>query len=64
LYKLAQGYNLLVCNEFLFVGESIMYLVIQAIVVAINVMFRKIISWPIGDKMEIVIHGFKALQFV
>jgi hypothetical protein len=39
-----------------------MYLGIQAVVVVINVMFRKIISWPIGDKMEVVMHSFKALQ--
>jgi hypothetical protein len=51
-----------VCNEFFFVGEPIMYLVIQEVIVTINVVFRKIISWPIGDKMEVVMLGFKALE--
>ncbi len=63
MYKLVQGYILLMCNEFFFVGESIVYLVIQKVVVAINVMFRKIISWLISDKMEVVMHGFKASQY-
>lgn len=61
IYKLFHGSNLLTCNEQFVIGKSIVGLVIWKVVKVINVVFRNLISWPMGQKMEVVMLEFKYL---
>jgi hypothetical protein len=54
MYKIAQGKNTLTCSELFAIGWSFVALVICKVVMAINSVFRKLITWPMGDKMQVV----------
>jgi hypothetical protein len=60
-YKLAQGCNFLICNELFDVGQSTISLVLRKVITTSNVVFKNLISWPSGNKMEMVMHSFKTL---
>jgi hypothetical protein len=57
--KLALGYNFIICNELFAIGKSIISLVLCEFVVAMNVFFRKLISWLVGLEMHIVMEDLK-----
>jgi hypothetical protein len=60
--KLAQGCNLLICSALFVVGQSIVSLVLREVIITFNVVFKNLITWPFGNKMEMVIQvGFKTL---
>lgn len=61
IYKLTQGANILTCSELFTIGRSIVSLVFCEVVMAINVVFKKLITWPMGDKMQSIMMGFKNL---
>jgi hypothetical protein len=48
IYKLAHGCNFLICNELFTIGKSITSLVLHRFFDAVNVVFKKLISWPMG----------------
>jgi hypothetical protein len=60
LYKIAQGYNLLICNELFNVGRSIVSVVFKEIIIGINIVFNKVLFWPIGNKIQTIMQGFKS----
>ncbi len=51
IYKLVHGCNFLICNESFIIGKSITSLVLHEFVDAVNVVFKKLISWPMGTEM-------------
>jgi hypothetical protein len=59
LYKLADGINFLVCNELFAIGKSTFSLVLHGFVEAVNITFRKSISWPTRTKLNVVMENFK-----
>jgi hypothetical protein len=59
IYNLSHGSNLLTCNELFAINKSIVRLVIYEVVKAINIMFKSLISWPMGQKMECGMLKFK-----
>ncbi len=61
IYKLTQGANILTCSELFTIGRSIVSLVFHEVVMTINVVFKKLITWPMGDKMQPIVMGFKNL---
>jgi hypothetical protein len=58
-YKLAHGAKFLVCSELFAIGKLIISLVLHEFVKAINITFRKLISWPIGTKLNDAMESFK-----
>jgi len=48
IYKLAHGCNFLICNELFTIGKSITSLVLHRFFDAVYVVFKKLISWPMG----------------
>jgi hypothetical protein len=46
LYKLAQGVNILSCNEKFAIGKSTVSVVIREVVGALNNIFGDLIRWP------------------
>jgi hypothetical protein len=61
IYKLAQVANVLICNELFAIGHSTIGLVLYEMVMAINVMLKNLIIWPMGDRRQFVMIGFKSL---
>ncbi len=59
IYKLAQGGNILAYSELFAIGRSIIALVFWKVVRAINVVFKRLKIWPMGDKMQVVMTKFK-----
>ncbi len=59
MYKLAQGANTLTCSELFAIGWSFVAFVICKVVMAINLVCRKLITWPMGDKMQAVMFDLK-----
>jgi hypothetical protein len=59
-YKIAQGSNLLICNELFIVGWSTILLVFQEVIIIFDVLFKKLISWPFENKMDAIMQGFKS----
>ncbi len=59
IYKLAHNYNFLICSKLFAIGKSIVSLVLHEFVALVNTIFRKLISWPMGADMCIVINDFK-----
>jgi hypothetical protein len=59
IYKLAHGANFLVCSELFAIGKLIISLVLHEFVKAINITFTKLISWPIGTKLNDAMESFK-----
>jgi len=58
MYKLAHGVNFLICNELFAIGKSTMSLVLHEFVEVANITFKKLILWPVGAKMNVVMEGF------
>jgi hypothetical protein len=52
--NLAQGCNLSICNALFVVGQSTVSFVLREVVIAFNVVFKNLITWPFGNKMEMV----------
>jgi hypothetical protein len=61
IHKLFHGLNMLTCNELFVIGTSITGLVTCEVVRAMNIMFKSLIAWPMGPKMEDVMLEFKEL---
>jgi len=61
IHKLSHGSNMLTCNELFAIGTSIVGLVIHEVVKVVNIMFKSLIAWPMGLKMEDVMLEFKEL---
>jgi hypothetical protein len=60
--KLAQGCNLLICSALFVVGQLTISLVFREVIITFNVVFKNPITWPFGNKMEMVMQvGFKTL---
>ncbi len=51
---LAQGCNLLICSALFVVGQSIVSFFLREVIIAFNVVFKNLITWPFGNKMEMV----------
>jgi len=68
IHKLFHGSNMLTCNELFAIGTSIVGLVIHEVVRVVNIMFKSLISWPMGLKMKDVmlelkeLHGLPSVQ--
>jgi hypothetical protein len=60
LYKLAHGATLLTCSENFAIGRSTVGLVLREVVRAIIALYRDVIHWPTGDRMQQVMLDFKA----
>jgi hypothetical protein len=60
IYKLAQVANVLICNKLFAIGHFTVGLVLYEMVMAI-VLLKKLISWPMGDRIQFVMIGFKSL---
>jgi hypothetical protein len=61
IYKFTQGVNILTYSELLTIGHSIVGLVFHEVVMTINVVFKKLITWPMDDKMQSIMMGLKSL---
>jgi hypothetical protein len=60
IYKLFHGWNLLTySNELFAISKSTIVFVIHEIVKVINMMFKSLISWPMGQNMDVVMLKFK-----
>ncbi len=62
IYKLAHGANFLICDDLFAIGKSIVTLVLYEVDV-VNVIFNKLISWPIGLEMQVIMEDFKQFFF-
>ncbi len=51
-YKLVQKINLLVCSELFSVGRSIVSFVVRKVIKVINIIFKRMISWPSRSKVD------------
>ncbi len=60
LYKSFQGCNLLICNELFVVGRLTISVTLRKFIIGINIVFKKIFSLPIGNKMQAIMQGFKS----
>ena len=56
LYKLVNGVSLLTC-----IGVSIAGLVLKEVVLAITIVYKDMISWPIGEKMRVNMLDYKRI---
>lgn len=54
IYKLFHGSNLLTYNKLFAISKSTIGFVIHEVVKVINMMFKSLISWPMGQNMEVV----------
>ncbi len=52
-YKLTQRTNVLVCSELFGVGRSIISLVVRKVIRVINIIFKRMITWPSRCKVDI-----------
>jgi hypothetical protein len=53
IYKKIHGSNLLTCDELFTIGKSIIRLVLYEVVkIMNNMVFKNLITWPMGQKME------------
>ncbi len=60
IYKKIHVSNLLTCNELFTIGKTIIRLVLYEVVkIMNNMVFKNLITWPMGQKMEDVILEFK-----
>jgi hypothetical protein len=59
IYKLFHSSKLLTYNELFAISKSPIVFVIHEIVKVINMMFKSLISWPMGQNMEVVMLKFK-----
>jgi len=61
IYKLSYSSHLLTYNELFVISKSTSGLVIWKFVRTINVVFKNLVSWLMGQKMEVVMLEFKDL---
>jgi hypothetical protein len=61
IYKLAHGYNFLICNKLFMIGKSTVSLILHEFVVAFNLTFSKLVSWLKGPEMQKMMEDFKLL---
>ncbi len=59
VYKFVHGYNFLIYNKLFAIGKFTISLVPSEFVDAVNVVFRKLISWPVGVEMYSIMNDFK-----
>jgi len=62
LYNFFQGCTLLICNELFVVGQLTISVVLREFIIGINIVFKKVFSWPIGNKMQTIMQGFKSFR--
>ncbi len=55
--KLAQCYNLLICSALFVAGQLTVSLVLREVIIAFNVVFKNLITWPSENKMEMVMQA-------
>lgn len=60
IYKLPQGANLLIYSEMFAISNSIVSVVLREVVLAVNVVFKKQISWPRCERVQEVMREFEA----
>ncbi len=53
-----QGINLLVCRELFVASKFIISFVVWEVIRTINILFKNMIVWPFGSKMDVVMSGF------
>ncbi len=51
IYKFAHDYNFLICNELFAIRKFTVSLVLHEFVVVMNIVFKKLISLPMGVDM-------------
>jgi hypothetical protein len=59
IFKLTHGANFLICNDLFAIGKSIVTLVLYEVVDVVNVTFTRLIYWPVGLKMRVIMEDFK-----
>ncbi len=60
--NIARGCNLLICSALFVVGQLTVSFVLREVIIGFNVVFKNLITWPFGNKMEMVMQvGFKIL---
>jgi hypothetical protein len=57
--KLFHGSNLLTYNELFAINKSTIGFVIHEVVKVINMMFKSLISWQVGQNMQVVMLKLK-----
>jgi hypothetical protein len=55
--KLPPGRNLLICSALIVMGQLIVSLVVREVIIAFNIVFKNLITWPSGNKMEMVMQS-------
>jgi hypothetical protein len=61
IYKLVHGCKFMHCSELFAIGKSIVGLVLREVVLAINFVYRNLVSWPGGEKMHSNMLEFRRL---
>ncbi len=59
IHKLFHGSNLLTCSELFSIGKSIVRFVLHEVTKVKNIMFKSLITWSVGQKMEDAMLEFK-----
>jgi hypothetical protein len=58
IYNLAQGVNLLICSELFAISRSIISFIVRKVITLINIVFKNLITWPLGSKMDVIMTRF------
>jgi hypothetical protein len=61
IYKLVHGCKYVQCSELFAIGKSTVGLVLREVVLAINVVYMNLVSWPVGEKMQSHMLEFRQL---
>jgi hypothetical protein len=61
IFKLAHGVCFLICNKLFAINKSTLSFVLHEFVEAANFTFRKLVLWPTGVEMSVVMEGFQQL---
>jgi hypothetical protein len=59
IYKLAHGANFLISSKLFAIGKSTTTLVLHEVVDVMNVIFKKLLSWPNGVEIQVFMEDFK-----
>jgi hypothetical protein len=59
IHKFSHGSNLLTCSELFSIGKSTIRFVLHEVAKVKNIMFKSLIAWHVGQKMEDVMLEFK-----
>jgi hypothetical protein len=57
--QIGLGASFFICNKKFAIGKSIVELVLHEFIVVVNVDFKRLICWPIGAKMQVVMEDFR-----